>query len=200
MVLTTSPAQIKKRSHIPSGTILVKIDESPFTACEMTRPKGHESFYCFVDRDKDGSFDGVYHLFSNSYFLLSGWTNRTPRPVLPFSYQPEEPSNSSNSIIIIMALESIKKTEYKFKVSISSKERQDYWVYLGDLIITPDNVGKEINIVGSVVSVLSFSDRGPLLRITPPEIGSVVNFTVPKQMPNGLYSGSAVEGRWTEIK
>ncbi len=185
------------RNTVAAGTVLVQIENKPFTACEMVRPQGHESFYCFVDQDGDGRFDGVYHLFSNSYFLLSGWTNRIPVPITPATYSLARPDSLPDHINVDLELAGANKDRRTYLINLSSKERKDFWVNLGKFSIERDKAGKAITILGTRIVVSAFTDSGPILDITPPNAGFVAHFMVPMDLDKRA-GGSEVVGEWVD--
>lgn len=185
------------RNAIPAGTVLVQIESKPFTACEMVRPHGHESFYCFVDQDADGRFDGVYHLFSNSYFLLSGWTNRAPVPIPPATYARATPGKLQDHLEVNLEPAGKGKDYRTYDITLSSRARRDFWVSLGRFSIERDKAGKATSILGARIAVTAFTETGPMLDITPPDAGTVVHFTVPMDLDRRSKASGAV-GAWVD--
>jgi hypothetical protein len=195
-VVTSAPGNVDGgRNLIAAGTVLIEIESAPFTACVMVRPLGHESFYCFVDQDRDGRFEGSYHLFSNSYFLLSGWTNRTPLPMSPIPYAAAQSGDLHEHVDLNLELVGKGKDHATYSLTFASQGRKDFWVGAGTLSIGRDKVGKEVHLYGSTISVSSFTDDGPSFSITPPPEGFVAHFVVPKYLDRAS-STKGIQSDW----
>ncbi len=181
--ITIDSTYVERRNLIPSGTILVEIAKSPYTACEMVRPEGHDSFYCFVDNDADGKFEGLYHIFSHSFFMISGWTNRSPKPIVPFGYKTVQANGIDNYLQINFQFNSKSKDKYNYIISNSSKNRSDRWVRSELITISPDMIGKHFYILGAKISVDSIDgSKGPIFSITPTPEGFTQKFIVQKAL------------------
>lgn len=180
------------RSSVPAGTILIPIETRPFTACEMARPKGHESFACFVDGDGDGRFDGTYRLTSHSFFLLAAWSNRSPTPMAPVRFRRVDVNQLSDHIDLVLArVRSLgfgKRSLYT--VRAESRQRADFWVNAGQLIIGSDDVGRRFTIRGSTVIIRSADGNGVTVDVIPPSTPLQTRFTIQKNMYKN--EGSAI--------
>lgn len=197
--LLTNEVNMKGRNILEKGTILIGIENNPTTACEMIRPKGHESFYCLVDSNNDGNFDKFFHLFSNSYFLLSGWTNRKPEPFEGVSYKATDSDSLKDYVTINLEFPMKKKNSYVYSITFSSNSRKDKWVFLGELKFSPDRIGKKVNILGSNVSLIEMNDTGTHLRIQPSPAGHVVQIQTPKGTSNNWDWDKSIHTSWSAM-
>lgn len=172
------------RSIVPAGTILVPIDTRPFTACEMARPVGHESFACLVDSDGDGRFDGTYRLMSHSFFLLAAWSNRSPTPIAPVAYRRGDAELLSDHIDLVLVrvrqLGFGKRSLYTIRAE--SRVRADSWVNAGQLIVGSEDVGRRVSIRGSTVIIRSADGDGITVDVIPPSSAVITRFIIEKDM------------------